>query len=315
MTVEGDDAGEPATPSLGEPPAEARSIVDEILGDLTEFGRTAAPGSDVERVDKSGESVRQIRENTVTARSRATYQSSYCRFLAWVLKNKAHFITPQFAGGVGDVAVYSPQQLRALVKDVVNQDPRIAPLVFDTLAAEDFATWLVTLKRRDGAELSYSALNNHRAGLFNLFRDFSKTMSKTLELELTTYFKSLKHKLAKDASNGASEIKTGQDSPMFNFYSFLCDTAMLSSLAEQIRPEDGSSDTRFRLLEGRDMPNRKLQKRLSDLRYVMSHIEKDAASKDALITLKKLHMSFSTVLIALQWIRQLHIRENNVVVN
>ncbi|KAG3011027.1 hypothetical protein PC120_g14698 [Phytophthora cactorum] len=56
MTVEGDDAGEPATPSLGEPPAEARSIVDEILGDLTEFGRTAAPGSDVERVDKSGES-------------------------------------------------------------------------------------------------------------------------------------------------------------------------------------------------------------------------------------------------------------------
>ncbi|KAG3180291.1 hypothetical protein C6341_g6993 [Phytophthora cactorum] len=55
MTVEGDDAGEPATPSLGEPPAEARSIVDEILGDLTEFGRTAAPGSDVERVDKSGE--------------------------------------------------------------------------------------------------------------------------------------------------------------------------------------------------------------------------------------------------------------------
>ncbi|KAG2782461.1 hypothetical protein PC129_g4650 [Phytophthora cactorum] len=58
MTVEGDDAGEPATPSLGEPPAEARSIVDEILGDLTEFGRTAAPGSDVERVDKSGESVR-----------------------------------------------------------------------------------------------------------------------------------------------------------------------------------------------------------------------------------------------------------------
>ncbi|KAG6963110.1 hypothetical protein JG688_00008305 [Phytophthora aleatoria] len=59
--------------------------------------------------------VRQIRENTVAARSRATYQSSYCRFLAWVLKNKAHFITPQFAGCVGDVAVYSHQQLRALV--------------------------------------------------------------------------------------------------------------------------------------------------------------------------------------------------------
>ncbi|KAG2768847.1 hypothetical protein JG687_00013092 [Phytophthora cactorum] len=84
--------------------------------------------------------VRPIRENTVTARSRATYQNSYCRFLAWVLKNKAHLIAPQFSGCVGDVEVYSPQQLRARVKEVANQDPRIAPLVFDTLAAEDFVT-------------------------------------------------------------------------------------------------------------------------------------------------------------------------------
>ncbi|KAG6963111.1 hypothetical protein JG688_00008304, partial [Phytophthora aleatoria] len=355
---------------------------------------------------------------------------------------------------------------------VVNQDPRIAPLVFDTLAAEDFATWLVTLKRRDSAELSYSALNNHRAGLFNLFRDFSKTMSKTLESELTTYFKSLKHKLALglywasttfDASDllfpgsnqyerfrkcwqrllsdedVAAELKrqgltpselgthsmrkgsatycssvsttcpsstavhlragwslggvqntylryeatgdmhvgrtvAGLSTESYNFSTlpphfsesdeivqrgvrlmfpglpqrlefiaeyclasltfhhscltsslsskhpvFLTplfqDAAMLSSLAEQIRPGDGSSDTRFRLLEGRDMPNRKLQKRLSDLRYVMSHIEKDAASKDALRPSKKLHMSSSTALIALQWIRQLHICENDVVVN
>ncbi|KAG6946774.1 hypothetical protein JG688_00015851 [Phytophthora aleatoria] len=62
--------------------------------------------------------VRQIRENTVTARSRTTYQNSFCCFLALALKNKAHFIAPQFAGCVGDVVVYSPQQLRARVQEV-----------------------------------------------------------------------------------------------------------------------------------------------------------------------------------------------------
>ncbi|EEY58877.1 uncharacterized protein PITG_11864 [Phytophthora infestans T30-4] len=76
---------------------------------------------------------------------------------------------------------------------------------------------LVTLKRKDGGALSYSALSTHRAGLFNLFRDFSKT----LETELTTYIKGLKRKLAKDASNGVSEIKTGKDSLMLDLYRFM----------------------------------------------------------------------------------------------
>ncbi|KAG6945833.1 hypothetical protein JG687_00017061 [Phytophthora cactorum] len=62
--------------------------------------------------------IRQIRENTVTARSHTTYQNSFRCFLAWALKNKAHFIAPQFAGCVGDVVVYSLQQLRARVQEV-----------------------------------------------------------------------------------------------------------------------------------------------------------------------------------------------------
>lgn len=135
------------------------------------------------------EQVRQIRENTVTARSRATYQSSYCRFLAWAVQTKGHLIAPQFAECIGAAAVYSTSQLRARVKEAVNQDPRIAPLDFDTLTAEDFVTWLVTLKRKDGGALRYSALSTHRAGLFSLFRDFSKTMSKTLETELTLFLR------------------------------------------------------------------------------------------------------------------------------
>eukprot|EP00644_Phytophthora_capsici_P018376 jgi/Phyca11/130110/e_gw1.91.143.1 len=56
----------------------------------------------------------------------------------------------------------------------------------------------MTLKHRDGSPLSYSALNTHRAALFNLYRDFGFTMAKTLESELQR----LKNKLAKDVGNG-----------------------------------------------------------------------------------------------------------------
>ncbi|KAG3142816.1 hypothetical protein PI126_g14879 [Phytophthora idaei] len=72
-TVEGDDAGGPATPSLGDPPAEARSTVDDSLGDLTEFVRTAALGADAERVDKSGASVSWARLDRKGGTRRCTY--------------------------------------------------------------------------------------------------------------------------------------------------------------------------------------------------------------------------------------------------
>ncbi|KAG3002721.1 hypothetical protein PC120_g19551 [Phytophthora cactorum] len=48
----------PATLTLGEPSVEARSTVVDSLGDLSELLRTGEPGSDTERVDKSGEFVR-----------------------------------------------------------------------------------------------------------------------------------------------------------------------------------------------------------------------------------------------------------------
>ncbi|OWY97108.1 hypothetical protein PHMEG_00032447, partial [Phytophthora megakarya] len=38
----------------------------------------------------------------------------------------------------------------------------------------------------------------------------------------------------------------------------------------------------LRLLDGRDMPNRKMQKRLSQLRFLMAKLEKDAKSKNLL---------------------------------
>ncbi|EGZ20173.1 hypothetical protein PHYSODRAFT_490549, partial [Phytophthora sojae] len=190
----------------------------------------------------------QIRENTVTARSRTTYQNSYCRFLVWLANNKVDLIAPEFAARLGDITAYSLQQLRAHIKEVINQEPPIAPLVFELLDAEVFVTWLVTLQRKTAVH-SATPLSTRTEQEFNLFRDFGHTMSKTLESEQTTYVKGLKHKLDKDASTGASEIKTGKHPLMFDFTlpgkGFLMHTWSLPGISCAARPMPLGSDTRI----------------------------------------------------------------------
>ncbi|ETP50566.1 hypothetical protein F442_04154 [Phytophthora nicotianae P10297] len=136
--------------------------------------------------------VREIRENTVNPRSRTTYLNSYSRFLAWAAFNRQSYVSGGFIDTIGHVEDYTEQQLCAHVKQKLAQDRTTPPLDFDKLQAQDFVTWLVTLKRRDGGPLSYSAPNTYRAALFNLYRDFGFTMAKTLESELANHFKGLK---------------------------------------------------------------------------------------------------------------------------
>ncbi|OWY97109.1 hypothetical protein PHMEG_00032448 [Phytophthora megakarya] len=183
---------------------------------------------------KLEQTVSKIRDNTVSKRSRATYQNTYCRFLAWIARNKSHLFPTLISDSLGDTSATTIQQLRTQIKDIVTKDRNVTPLKFEELQAKDFVTWLVTLERKDGGALSYSALNTHRAGLFNLFRDYRHTMSKPLESELTNYFKGLKHKLAKDAGNGDATVKSGKDPLMFDLYSFLCEKMLGNTSNEMV---------------------------------------------------------------------------------
>ncbi|EGZ27514.1 hypothetical protein PHYSODRAFT_461138, partial [Phytophthora sojae] len=84
-------------------------------------------GHDWEKLERT---VREIRDNTVTARSRATYQNSYCRFLAWLVRNKPHLAPQPFLEALGNTADGSLQQLRTTIKALVTQDRRIVPQDF-----------------------------------------------------------------------------------------------------------------------------------------------------------------------------------------
>lgn len=110
-------------------------------------------GHDWEKLEQT---VRDIRDNTVSARSRATYQNSYCRFLTWVIRNKSHLVPKPVLEVLGDTSLYTLQQIRSRTKELLTLDRNVVPLNFEALDAADFVTWLVTLERKDGGTLSCS---------------------------------------------------------------------------------------------------------------------------------------------------------------
>ncbi|POM68973.1 Hypothetical protein PHPALM_14796 [Phytophthora palmivora] len=196
--------------------------------------------------------------------SRAVYVNSYSRFICWVLQNHSPLIHPAFADRVGTVSGLSEKQLRARIKPLLTRKNDEPPLHFDNLDPEVFQTWLLTLRKADGSELSYSALNTHRAGLFNLYRDYGRKMDSDMENELKQFFKGIKRELAVTQARGVGNCSVA------DLWVLWC----CGHAEKKIPPLD--------LLEGADMPNRDNQKRLSDIRYLMKKIEAIAAERNLL---------------------------------
>ncbi|KAG3116391.1 hypothetical protein PI125_g4678 [Phytophthora idaei] len=93
--------------------------------------------------EKLEETVRDIRENTVSERSQGTYKNSYCHFLAWVARNKPQLASSSFLERVDDTSAFNTlQQLRAGVNEVITADHTVQPLNFSAFEAKDFITWL-----------------------------------------------------------------------------------------------------------------------------------------------------------------------------
>ena len=116
--------------------------------------------------------VEQVRTNTMSKSSREVYKRSYGRFLTWIAKSKPDLLSPTFEARLGNISELDDLSLRIKVKQLLSDFPEDLPIKFEILEASFFVSWLLTLKKVDGKPLSYSALNTHRAGLFNFFRDY-----------------------------------------------------------------------------------------------------------------------------------------------
>ncbi|ETO62281.1 hypothetical protein F444_19805 [Phytophthora nicotianae P1976] len=179
--------------------------------------------------DELQKKVSEIKSNTVSARSRAVYQNSYGRFIAWVFLNKTHLVVPAFAEKLGSISGLSLQQIRKRLRPLLDRDQSNPPLQFDAIEMNVFGAWLLTLQKADGSNLSFSAINTHRAGLFNLYRDYGHEMSPVMEKEMRQYFKGLKREMASAAARGEARVKTGKDPLSFELYRYLCERLLQCS--------------------------------------------------------------------------------------
>ncbi|KUG01696.1 hypothetical protein AM587_10003041 [Phytophthora nicotianae] len=244
-------------------------------------------------LDKLRSEVRVIRENTVNPRSRTTYLNSYSRFLAWAALNRQSYVSGWFIDTIGHVEDYTEQQLCAHVKQKLAQDRTTPPLDFDKLQAQDFVTCLVdalseiestrvaTVKdivgeleaRAIGAgTVTYDGLNDairsclQETGVHDLVQHLANSGHQT-------------HEKTKDNVRILNHFWGGRFRRVpAGFHVPDCSTVWILWRC-------GNEAKRwplFRLLDGRDVPDRKQQRRLSDLRFVMKKLEHDATSKNLL---------------------------------
>ena len=171
--------------------------------------------------------VKELRQNIVSPKSKGIYRNSQIHFLMWLLKNERSILPNEFVSQ----ADVSPNK-RKFIKSYLNRAPEQPPLTFQELEASLFMVWIASLRKKDGERPSLSTYKSHRAGLFNLFRSYEKTMSRELETELAAYYLALKRAAATLVASGVGKVKIGKDPLPSTLFKFLC-TALLLDLSRE----------------------------------------------------------------------------------
>ena len=110
--------------------------------------------------------VADIRANAISANSRRLYQNSMVHFLLWARQNTnllTQYTLEALEQGEGNAV--------AVLRQILSDAPRNTPIHFDDLTAEIFLSWIVTLRKSNGALPGSTTYSGHRCALFNLFRD------------------------------------------------------------------------------------------------------------------------------------------------
>ena len=154
--------------------------------------------------------VNEIRNNTVSAKSRAVYVNSNVNFIRWLHEHKRHLLNGEFIAA-------SDNMSKASIKRLLNQRA-IHPILFDDITAAEFMTWIVSLRTKSGSKPGYSSCNGHRSAFFNLFRTYGQIMNQELASELTNHFLGLKRRTAQEIVRGERNVKVGKDPLPFSLY-------------------------------------------------------------------------------------------------
>ena len=161
--------------------------------------------------------VSQLRRNKVANKSRYIYHNSSIKFLKWLYRNKIHLLTQIFLDFIKLDNNHDPCDQS--IRDFLNLQDKHPPILFESISAKDFLTWIVPLKTVKEKSPGYSKYNGHQSSFFNLFRDYGNHMSEELSTELQNNYTGLKRTIAVKTATSNVSCKIGKDPlSMNNFW-------------------------------------------------------------------------------------------------
>lgn len=154
-----------------------------------------------------------INSNTITSGTRTSYQRTIVNMLMWFYKNQKEILNENFVRNLNGV---QEDELQKQIRTLLEQ--RIPPLKFELFETQNFKLYLCSLKKKDGSQLGFSAMNLRRAALNSLFQDFEAEVSRKLEAGLKKYFKGLKRVITLERHQSKTSKKTGKDPLPYSMY-------------------------------------------------------------------------------------------------
>ncbi|KAG7371051.1 protein-L-isoaspartate O-methyltransferase [Nitzschia inconspicua] len=285
MSMTGDETSDVADP-VG-----SHEVLNPLYKELTQL-------CDIAGKDKTAKTARDLETLIIALKEEITSEQSPPTgkvVSCMVSKVSEQFIQYGITYGFSEAAI------RRFLADAPNN----APVKFKDFNVQDFMEWIVSVRKEDGSTPTSSTYNCHRAGLFNLFRDYKQDIA-PLQSELKTHFRGLQRTKTQALANGEGGVKIGKDALEFALYKSLCLLLMKSAKPDYVfihcfmtycwnlmcragnmtsicwshllavldvwgSPKAVSS---FAKLSRDDMPSTNMRKRLSDLRYLMQLVEK-----------------------------------------
>ena len=147
----------------------------------------------------------EVENQNIGKKSRANYIGSQTRFVVWMKgkfgNNEALFNKKFFEGAEGNL---TNKYVKSKLKELNRSCP---PLHFENLTAKMFASFLLSLKKKNGERPGIDALKGHRAALFNLMRDYGSEFSPQQVGLLRKYMKGFRRDLTNAAKQGKASLK------------------------------------------------------------------------------------------------------------
>ncbi|KAG7350981.1 hypothetical protein IV203_010341 [Nitzschia inconspicua] len=174
------------------------------------------------------EAVGIVRTDTISQKSRDVYDGSIARMLKWFFDNKRHLLSEEFIQ-FGITHGFSKADIRRFLADA----PSNAPVKFNDVNVQDFIEWIDSIRKEDGSTPTYSTYNSHRAGIFNLFRDYKQNIV-PFQSELKAHFRGIQRTTTQASANGEGKAKSGKDALEFSLYKSLCLLLMKSAKPDYV---------------------------------------------------------------------------------